>query len=98
MESLRGRPHGQLVKFTCSASAAQGFTGLHPGHGTSTVHQAMLGQHPTWQSQKDLQLEYTTMYWGVGEKKKKKHKEGWQQMPIKERQKERKSYNNPNKK
>ena len=28
---ILGRPYGQVVKFTCSASAAHGFTGLDPG-------------------------------------------------------------------
>ena len=32
-------------------------------HGTT--HQATLRQHPTQQSQKDLQLKYTATYWGV---------------------------------
>ena len=54
-----------MVKFGHSASAAQGFTGSDPGHGPSTTHQAMLRRRPTWQSQKDLQLEYTTMAWGT---------------------------------
>ena len=44
------------------------------GRGPSTTRQAMLRWHPTEQTQKDLQLEYTTMYrgglWGEeGEKK-----------------------------
>ena len=37
----------QVVKFTCSTSAAQGFTGLDPGHRHGTTHQAMLRRHPT---------------------------------------------------
>ena len=52
---------------------AWGFTGLDPGHGCGTAHQAMLRRCPTCHNQKDLQLEYTTMYSGhFGEKKKKK--------------------------
>ena len=55
-----------------SASAAQGFAGSAPGHRHVTAHQAMLRWHPTQHDQKDLQLEYTTMYWGgFGEKKGK---------------------------
>ena len=34
----RGQPHGQMVKFTCSASAAQGFTSSDPGHGHGPWH------------------------------------------------------------
>ena len=65
-------PCGQVVKFMCSASVAQGFPGSHPGCGPSTAHQAMLRQHPTQQNQKDLQLEYTTMFWGsLGRRRKK---------------------------
>ena len=56
------------------------FAGSDPGctHGTS--HGAMLRQCPTMQSQKDLQLEYTTLYWGFGENKKKKKEEDLQPM------------------
>ena len=39
-----GQPRGQVLKFACSASAAQGFTGLDLGHGHGTAHQAMLRQ------------------------------------------------------
>ena len=35
---LRGRPHGQVVKFARSASVAQCFAGLNPGRGRGTVH------------------------------------------------------------
>ena len=48
-----------------SALAAWGFASSDPAHGLRTAHQAMLWRCPTWQSQKDLQLEYTTMYWGL---------------------------------
>ena len=41
------QPRGQVVKFTCSTSAAQGSAGLDPGRGPSTAHQAMLRWHPT---------------------------------------------------
>ena len=55
----------QVVKFARSALAAQGLTSLDPGHGPSTAHQAMLRRRPTQHNQKDLQLEYTTMYLGA---------------------------------
>ena len=45
-----GQPCGRVVKFACSASAAQGFTGLDPGRGPSTVHQAILRHRPTQQT------------------------------------------------
>ena len=40
--NLGGWPHGQVVKFTRSASAAWGFASLDPGCGHGTAHQAML--------------------------------------------------------
>ena len=40
--SSRGWPHGRMVKFTCSASVAQGFAGSDPGSRHGTTHQAML--------------------------------------------------------
>ena len=43
---IGGRPRGQVVEFTCSASAAQGFAGSDPGCRHGTTHQAMLRQHP----------------------------------------------------
>ena len=71
-----GQPQGRGVGFTCSASAAQGFAGSDPGHGPSTTRRAILGWRPTWQNWRDLQLEYTTIYWrALGGKKK-----DWQQM------------------
>ena len=42
-----------------------------------TAHPAMLWWHPTGKNSNDLQLGYTTMYWGSGGKKKE---EDWQQM------------------
>ena len=57
-----GPVRGQVVKFTGSASVAQGFTGLDPGHRRGTTHLATLGRHPTQLNLKDLQLEYTTMH------------------------------------
>ena len=35
---LLGQAHGQVIKFMCSALAAQGFTGLDPGRGHGTTH------------------------------------------------------------
>ena len=68
-----GWPHSQVVKFACSASVAQSLASSDPGHGHGTAHQPMLRWHPTWQNQKDLQLEYATMYWGpLGRKGRKK--------------------------
>ena len=80
-------------------SAAQGFTGLDPGRGHGTTHQAMLRRCPTWHNQRDLQLEYTTMYWGASGRIRRKRKEGWQQMlaqvPIfKEKKKQQTKWQN----
>ena len=61
VKRFRGQAHGQVVKFTCSASAAQGFAGSDPGHGHDTIPQAMLRWHPTCRNQKDPQLKYATM-------------------------------------
>ena len=61
-----GWPSGRVVKFTCSASPAQGFTSLDP------ALQAMLRWHPTCHNQRHSQLEYTPMYWGtLGSRRKK---------------------------
>ena len=46
-QKCRGRPYGRVVKFTHSASVAQGFAGSNPGRGHGTAHQAMLKRHPT---------------------------------------------------
>ena len=62
-----------MVKFVGSASVAQGFAGLAPGHRPSTAHQAML----RWRSHM-LQLEGPTtrikqVLWGAfGRVRKKK--------------------------
>ena len=42
--NLGGRLRGRVVKFACSAAAAQG---SDPGRGHGTAHQATLRQHPT---------------------------------------------------
>ena len=68
----RGPACAWVLKLVCSALAAQGFAGLDPGHGPSTAHQAMLRQRPRCHNQKDLQLEYTTMYWGALRRRKNK--------------------------
>ena len=60
-----GQPCGRVVGFTGSASAAPGFAGWDPSCGQGTAHQAMLRCHLTQPSQKDLELEYATMYWGL---------------------------------
>ena len=39
-----GRLRGRVVKFVCSAAAAQG---SDPGHGHGTAHQATLRRRPT---------------------------------------------------
>ena len=70
---LGGQPHGRVVKFKCSASVAHGFMGSDPGRSASTAHQATLRQRPTQHNSKDMQLEYTTMYWwSLGRRKEKK--------------------------
>ena len=43
---FRGKPCGQVVKFSGSPSATQGFTGSDPGHRRGTAHQVMLGWWP----------------------------------------------------
>ena len=73
--SYRGRSCGQVVKFACSASAAQGFASLDPGRGHGTAHQATLRQRPTCHNQRHPQLEYAAMYWGaLGRRRRKKKK------------------------
>ena len=71
-QSWGGWPGGQVVKFTRSTLVARGFASLDPGRGHGTTHQAMLRWRPTQHSQKNLQREYTTVYWGGFGKKKKK--------------------------
>ena len=87
-----GWPHGQVVKFACSFSVVQGFAGSDPGRGHGTTHQAVLRWRPTWHKQQDLQLEYTTMYWGaLGRTKRGGGKKDWKlmltQVPIVKKQK-----------
>ena len=86
---LRVQPCGQVVKFACSASAAQGFTGSDPEHRPGTTHQALLKQRPTQHSQQHSQLEYTSVYWGTlgrrrreGKKKKEDQQQMLAQVPI----------------
>ena len=43
----RGRPRGQVVKFSHSTAAAQGFAGSDPGRRHGTACQAMLRWRPT---------------------------------------------------
>ena len=55
------------------SSCALGFAGVDPGRGHATAHRAMLKWRPTQHNQRNSQLEYTTMYWGLwGEEKKKR--------------------------
>ena len=71
-----GQPCGQVVKFSRSTSAAQGFAGSDSGHGHGTTHQAMLREQPTCHNYKDPQLKkYATIYWGdLGRKNRKEKK------------------------
>ena len=78
--SNRGQPRGRVVKFRRSTSVAQGFTSLDPGRRHGTAHQAMLRWRPTCHNQKDLQLEYTTVYLGALGRRGEKKEEDWQQM------------------
>ena len=66
--------HGPVVKFMCSASAAQGFACSDPGHRLGTANQAMLRWHPTCHNYKDPQLVYNYVLGGFGEKKRKEKK------------------------
>ena len=43
-----GQPHGRVIKFAGSASAAEDFAGLDPGCGHGTARQAPLRQRPTY--------------------------------------------------
>ena len=43
----RSQPHARVAEFECSAWAAQGSAGSHPGRGHGTTHQAMLRWRPT---------------------------------------------------
>ena len=71
----RGRPCDQVVKFTCSASVAQGFAGSDPGLRHGTIHQATLRQHPTCHNYKSPQLKiYNYVLGGFGRKRKNKKK------------------------
>ena len=45
-EGTGSRPRGQVVKFSPSTSAAQGFPGLDPGRGHGTTRQATLRWRP----------------------------------------------------
>ena len=72
---IRGRPHGQVVKFACSASAAQGFAGSDSwartwhhwmGHAEAASHMAQL-EGPAARM-------HNYVLGGFGEKKKKKKK------------------------
>ena len=62
-----------MVKFVLSASAAQGFTGLDPGHGHGTTHlsPAEVASHIA-QPEGPTTRIYNYVLGDVGEKKKKK--------------------------
>ena len=78
IHNIGGQSHGRAIKFAGSTSAAQGFASSDPGCRHGTTHQAILRWLPTQHNQKDLELEYTTIYWGIlGRRKRKKD---WQQM------------------
>ena len=47
IEDSRGQARGQVVKFTCSTAAAQGFAGSGPGCRHGTAPRAMLRWRPT---------------------------------------------------
>ena len=73
-EKSRGRLRGQVVKFACSAAAAQG---SDPGRRHGTACQATLRTRPTSHNWKGMKLRYTTVYrGGLGRwsRKKKKNK------------------------
>ena len=64
-----GCPSGVVIEFVSSTLVAS----VHQFGSwawTYTLHQAMLWWHLTQKNQKDLQLRYTTMYWGFGERQK----------------------------
>ena len=78
-------PHGQVVKFVCSALSAQGFPGLIPGHrhGTTWHHMAPQSGHAEAASHIAQSAALTTRIynyvlgglWGEQEEEKK---EDWQ--------------------
>ena len=76
VKSKGGWPCGVVVKFTYSAWVAQGSLVRILGTDLHTAHQAMLWWQPTKKNQKDLQLGYTSMCWGFGEKKEKVETKG----------------------
>ena len=69
---------GRVVKFVCSALAAQGFLGLDPGHRHGTAHQAMLRWHPHMPQPEALTTRIYNyvlgVLWGGEEGKKKRQK------------------------
>ena len=68
---MASQPGGAVIKFTCSAFAAWGLLVWILGMDLQAAHQPMLWQCPTQKNEKDLQLGYTTRYWGFGEGKKR---------------------------
>ena len=81
-KKMRGQPRGRVVKFTCSASVAQGFSSLdarhRPKHRSSSHAEAM--SHMA-QPEGSTTRIYNYVLGGFGEKKKKGgKKEDWQQV------------------
>ena len=75
-DRIGDRSHGRVVKFTCSASVTQGFTGSDTGCGPSTAHQAMLRRWVAHTAEIEGPTTRISNYvlGGFGEKKKKKKK------------------------
>ena len=74
---LWGQPYGWVVELVHSASLVQGLTGSDSRCRPSTAHQAMLRLRPTEHNQKELQLEYTTMYWGALGRRRRRRRKKW---------------------
>ena len=68
IETGRGQPRGQVVKFAHSALHSP----VNPRHGHGTAHQAMLRWCPTCYSWKDPQLKIHNYVPGGFEEKKEK--------------------------
>ena len=71
---LRCWPCDRAIKFESFALVAQGFAGSDPGCRHGNTHQATLRRCPTCHNQKDLQLEYTTMYWGASGRRRRRRR------------------------
>ena len=69
-EHLWGWPRGGVVKFMCSLSVAQGFTGSDPGHGCGTAHQAIEAASHTAQPEAFTTRIYNCVLGDFGKEKK----------------------------